>query len=120
MHMNIAIDGLSALALAGRLEIFRLLVKTGPEGMAAGDIARAIDARPNTLSANLNILSGAGLVRSQRQGRSIIYRADYERMRDLLAFLMEDCCAGDASICAPLAEIVSRAACCEPSRGVPL
>ena len=55
MDMNAAIDGLSALALAGRLEIFRLLVKTGAEGMAAGDIARAIDARPNTLSAN-NVL----------------------------------------------------------------
>lgn len=112
MDMNTATAALSAIALASRLEIFRLLVKAGPDGMAAGDIARAIDAKPNTLSANLNVLSGAGLVRSQRQGRSIIYRADYARMRDLLAFLMEDCCAGDASICAPLAGIVSRAACC--------
>ena len=112
MDMDTASTALSALALANRLEIFRLLVKAGPEGMAAGDIARAVHARPNTLSANLNVLSGAGLVRSQRQGRSIIYRADYERMRGLLAFLMEDCCAGDASICAPLAGIVSRAACC--------
>ena len=112
MDMNTAADALSALALASRLQVFRLLVKAGPDGMAAGDIARAIDARPNTLSANLNVLSGAGLVRSQRQGRSIIYRADYEHMRDLLAFLMEDCCGGDASICAPLAGIVSRAACC--------
>jgi DNA-binding transcriptional ArsR family regulator len=112
MDMDAASTALSALALANRLEIFRMLVKTGPDGMAAGDIARAIDARPNTLSANLNVLSGAGLVRSQRRGRSIIYRADYERMRDLLAFLMEDCCAGDASICAPLAGIVSGAACC--------
>ncbi len=110
--MDHATGALSALALAGRLEVFRLLVKAGPDGMAAGDIARALDARPNTLSANLNILSGAGLIHAQRQGRSIIYRADYERMRDLLAFLMEDCCAGDASICAPLAGIVSRAACC--------
>ena len=104
--MDTAIGALSALALANRLEIFRLLVKAGPDGMAAGDIARATDARPNTLSANLNVLSGAGLVRARRQGRSIIYRADYERMRDLLAFLMEDCCAGDAAICAPLARIV--------------
>jgi DNA-binding transcriptional ArsR family regulator len=112
MDMDAAASALSALALASRLEIFRLLVRAGQEGMAAGDIARAIDARPNTLSANLNVLSGAGLVRSRRHGRSIIYRADYERMQGLLAFLMEDCCAGDASICAPLAEIVSRAACC--------
>jgi ArsR family transcriptional regulator len=119
MDINAATSALSALALPGRLEIFRLLVKAGPEGMAAGDIARATGVRPNTLSANLNVLSGAGLVRSQRQGRSIIYRADYERMQGLLAFLMEDCCAGDATICAPLAAIASRAACCEPSHGVP-
>ena len=112
MEIDSATTALSALSLASRLEIFRLLIKAGPEGMAAGDIARAIDVRPNTLSANLNVLSGAGLVRSQRHGRSIVYRADYERMRGLLAFLMEDCCSGDASICAPLAEIASRAACC--------
>ncbi len=110
--MDAATAALSALALPGRLEIFRLLVKAGPDGMAAGDIARTVNVRPNTLSANLNVLSGAGLVRSERQGRSIVYRADYERMRDLLAFLMEDCCGGDASICAPLAGIISRAACC--------
>lgn len=112
MDMDTATATLSAIALAGRLEVFRLLVKAGPDGMAAGDIARTVNVRPNTLSANLNVLSGAGLVRSQRQGRSIIYRADYERMRDLLAFLMEECCGGDAAICAPLAGIVSRAACC--------
>jgi ArsR family transcriptional regulator len=107
-----AISGLSALAHSGRLDVFRLLVRAGPEGVAAGDIARATRSLANTLSTNLNILAGAGLVRSRREGRSIIYAADFERMRDLLAFLMEDCCAGAPEICAPLAAITERAACC--------
>ncbi len=76
--------------------------------MAAGEIARATGSLPNTLSANLSILAGAGLVISRREGRSIIYKAGYERMAELLAFLMEDCCGGTAEICAPLAEITSR------------
>jgi len=112
METNTAIVGLSALAHPGRLCVFRLLVRAGPEGMAAGEIARAVDSLANTLSANLNVLSAAGLVRSRRDGRSIIYRADYERMGELLAFLMEDCCDGNAEICAPLAAIAERAACC--------
>jgi ArsR family transcriptional regulator len=107
-----AISGLSALAHPGRLDVFRLLVKAGPEGIAAGEIARATGSLANTLSTNLNILAGAGLVRSRRAGRSIIYAAAYDRMRDLLAFLMEDCCAGSPEICAPLAAIVEHAACC--------
>jgi len=108
MESNSAVTALSALAHEGRLEIFRLLVRAGDGGMAAGEIARATGVLPNTLSSNLNILSGAGLVTSRRAGRSIIYTAAYDRMRDLLAFLMEDCCAGNATICAPLAAIASR------------
>lgn len=105
-----AIGALSALAHPGRLEVFRLLVRAGPGGMAAGDIARATGSLANTLSANLNVLASAGLVASRRDGRSIIYAAGYERMRDLLAFLIEDCCCGNAEICAPLTAIA--AACC--------
>lgn len=96
-----AVAALSALAHEGRLAVFRLLVRAGAEGMAAGDIARRLDVRPNTLSTNLAILSQAGLVASRREGRSIIYTAGYAAMRDLLAFLMEDCCAGAPEICAP-------------------
>ena len=92
--------------------MFRLLVKAGPDGMAAGDIARATGSLANTLSANLNVLAGAGLVSSRREGRSIIYSAGYDRMRDLMAFLVRDCCGGNAEICAPLAAIAERAACC--------
>src|SRR5580700_2250473 len=112
MQSASAVGALSALAHPGRLEAFRLLVQAGPEGVAAGDIARATGSLANTLSTNLNVLAGAGLVSSRREGRSIIYAAGYERMRELLAFLMEDCCGGNAEICAPLAAIAERAACC--------
>lgn len=112
MEAPSAVEALSALAHASRLEVFRLLVKAGPEGLAAGEIARATGSLPNTLSANLGVLAAAGLVASRREGRSIIYSAAYERMRDLLAFLMEDCCSGRPEICAPLAVIADRAACC--------
>jgi DNA-binding transcriptional ArsR family regulator len=107
-----AVSALSALAHPGRLEVFRLLVRAGPDGMAAGDIARATGSLANTLSANLNLLAGSGLVSSRREGRSIIYCAGYDRMRELLAFLIEDCCSGNPEICAPLAAIAERGACC--------
>jgi ArsR family transcriptional regulator len=112
MESKIAVASLSALAHEGRLSIFRLLVQAGHDGVAAGDIARRLDIFPNTLSASLNVLSHAGLIRSRRQGRSVIYSANYGDMRDLLGFLMEDCCGGAPEICAPLAGIVSQAACC--------
>ena len=111
MNGEAAISALSALAHGGRLDVFRLLVKAGQQGLSAGDIARATDTRPNTLSTNLSILSHARLVASRREGRSIIYTANYDAMRELLAFLMEDCCAGTPEICAPLAAIASQ--CCE-------
>lgn len=115
MESNQAVVALSALAHEGRLAIFRLLVQAGDGGMAAGDIARATGMLANTLSSNLNILSAAGLVASRREGRSIIYAAGYDRMRELLAFLMEDCCAGRPEVCAPIAAIASRA--CEAEAG---
>lgn len=111
-----AVTALSALAHEGRLGIFRLLVRAGPEGMPAGEISRTTGALPNTLSSNLSILSAAGLVASRREGRSIIYTAAYDQMRGLLAFLMEDCCAGDATICGPLAVIASQACAAEDGR----
>ena len=109
METTSAVTALSALAHEGRLEIFRLLVRAGTAGLAAGEIARITGVLPNTLSSNLNILSGAGLVSSRRDGRSIIYTAAYDQMRALLAFLVEDCCAGKPEICAPLAAVASRA-----------
>jgi ArsR family transcriptional regulator len=107
---------LSALAQEARLEVFRLLVKAGPQGMAAGEIARSLDTAPNTMSAQLLILSNAGLIRARRDGRSIIYSVDYSAMSDLLVFLTEDCCAGRSEICAPLMAVAS--SCYKPSKGV--
>lgn len=107
METKAAVSSLSALAHEGRLAAFRLLVKAGAKGLPAGEVARRLEILPNTLSTNLNVLSHAGLVRSRRDGRSIIYTADYGAMSELLAFLMEDCCAGNAEICAPLVAIVS-------------
>jgi ArsR family transcriptional regulator, arsenate/arsenite/antimonite-responsive transcriptional repressor len=102
-----AIRRLSALAQDGRLAVFRLLVKVGPDGMPAGEIARALQVQPNTLSAQLLVLSNAHLVRARRKGRSIIYSVNFESMSDLLVYLTEDCCAGRAEICGPLAVIAS-------------
>jgi len=115
MDSAAAVSALSALAHPVRLDVFRLLVKAGPEGLPAGEIAQAVGSVPQTLSGNLTILSHAGLIASRREGRAIIYSADYARMRDLLGFLMEDCCGGAPEICAPLAEIAARSACCAPA-----
>lgn len=112
MEIKDAASALSALALEGRLAIFRLLVRAGPEGVKAGDIATGIGARASTLSANLNVLSHAGLIEGRREGRAIFYTARYDRMRDLLGFLMEDCCNGNPDICLPLIDIATRTACC--------
>src|SRR5271170_6941264 len=107
MESTTAVKRLSAIAQEARLEVFRLLVKAGPEGMAAGDIARKTDVAANTLSAQLLILSNAGLIRARREGRSIIYAIDFAAMRDLLVFLTKDCCGGRAEMCAPLVDIAS-------------
>lgn len=117
MESRDAIKRLAALAQEGRLSIFRLLVRAGHDGMAAGEVARALDVPPNTLSAQLNVLANAGLVRSRREGRSIIYGADYDAMSGLLVYLMEDCCRGRPEVCAPLAAAASRAACCDRPEG---
>jgi DNA-binding transcriptional ArsR family regulator len=117
MEIRNAVRRLSALAMESRLAIFRLLVKAGPEGVAAGEIARGLGIIPNTLSAQLAILANAGLVVSRRDGRSIIYAADFEAMSELLIYLMEDCCQGRPEVCAPLTQAASRAACCDQTQG---
>ncbi len=114
MELKAAAANLSALGHEGRLAIFRLLVQAGPQGVAAGEIARRMGMLPNTLSANLNILSHAGLIGSRREGRSILYAADYPAMTGLLGFLMQDCCNGAPEICAPLEGLIAQAACCDP------
>jgi ArsR family transcriptional regulator len=115
MELNDAIRGLSALAQESRLEVFRLLVKAGPDGKAAGDIARHLGIAANTLSAQLLILANAGLIKARRDGRSIIYAVNYDAMSRLLVYLTEDCCGGRTEICAPLAAIAGQ--CCAPRKG---
>jgi DNA-binding transcriptional ArsR family regulator len=109
MEQEIAILALAALAQSTRLDVFRLLVKHEPHGLAAGDIAKAIAVPQNTMSAHLSILARAGLVISERRSRSIIYRANLVTFRDLTSFMVEDCCGGGTELCAP-------AAVCKPAR----
>lgn len=111
METEDAIEGLSALAHPGRLAVFRLLVQAGPDGIAAGEIARVLDTPANTMSTQLAILTRAALVRSRRESRSVIYAADYGQISGLLGFLMQDCCQGRPEVCAPLLE-ASAASCC--------
>jgi len=119
MELKHAVAALSALAHPGRLTTFRMLVQAGREGIAAGEIAREQGVPPNTLSANLNILSHANLIESRREGRSIIYSARYESMADVLEYLMEDCCGGNPEICARLADMVMRTHCVEEGHAWP-
>jgi ArsR family transcriptional regulator, arsenate/arsenite/antimonite-responsive transcriptional repressor len=109
-----AIVALSALAQATRLDTFRLLVSREPDGVAAGELARLIDVPQNTMSAHLSTLAHAGLVTGERYSRSIIYRANLDRLRDLTLFLVKDCCGGSPELCAPL--IADLTPCCPPKK----
>lgn len=111
MKITNATSKLAALAHDGRLALFRHLVKAGAGGIAVGDLAKRARANLTTVSAQLSVLSHAGLVTSRREGRSIVYAADYDAASGLLAFLMEDCCQGREEIVAPLAGITDRACC---------
>ena len=102
MDNEIAVVTLSALAQPTRLEVFRLLVRSEPDGLPAGEIARKLDVPHNTMSAHLAILSRSGLVSSEKQSRSIIYRIQLTCVRELIVYLLRDCCAGKPELCAPL------------------
>src|SRR5262245_36153878 len=95
------VSALAALAQENRLDVFRLLVQAGPEGIAAGGVAAALKLAPNTLTFHFDRLRHAGLVTVRREGRSMIYAAQFEVMNDLLAFLTENCCQGATEKCAP-------------------
>jgi DNA-binding transcriptional ArsR family regulator len=103
MEKEQAIAALAALAQENRLEAFRLLVQAGPEGMAAGEVAAALNVPANTLSFHYGRLRNAGLVKVQRRSRSLIYSAKYETMNALLGYLTENCCQGKPEDCAPAA-----------------
>lgn len=109
-----AIAALAALAQPTRLAIFRFLIKHEPVGITAGVIADTIGAPHNTLSSHLAILVRAGLLRSTREGRNIIYRSEVEGMRSVIAFLVNDCCDGHPELC-NLVGADANAACCPPA-----
>jgi DNA-binding transcriptional ArsR family regulator len=107
MKKTDAVAALAALAQDNRLDVFRLLVQAGPEGMPAGAVASALDLAPNTLTFHFDRLRAAGLVTVRREGRSMIYAAQFDQMNALLGFLTENCCGG--APCIPAAE-------CKPAR----
>ncbi len=111
MEINNAVKTLSALAQETRLTAFRLLVQAGGPGLAAGDIARSLGIPHNTLSSHIAILANAGLVQAQRNGRSVIYRVNFDGTRALLGYLLEDCCQGSPDLCTPVVNSVL-ASCC--------
>lgn len=111
-----AVDRLSALAQTSRLNIFRLLVRVGPKGLRASDIAERLAIPPATLSTHLRILTDAGLLTLRAISRERVYAVRFEAMRELVAYLLEDCCQGSAEVCTPLAGILTaQAACCAPA-----
>jgi ArsR family transcriptional regulator len=112
MDKSRTISAMAALAQPTRLDTFKLLVSREPEGVPAGELARLIDVPQNTMSAHLAILSRAGLIVGERHSRSIIYRADISGIRDVIAFLLKDCCGGRPDVCRPLIDELSP--CCEP------
>jgi DNA-binding transcriptional ArsR family regulator len=107
MESEPVILALAALAQSTRLDVFRLLVKHEPDGLPAGDIARELAVPHNTMSSHLGILSRAGLVRSERRSRSIIYSADLGHLRRVVTFLLKDCCGGHPAVCAPLIDALT-------------
>ena len=102
MESKVAIDRLSALAHEARLQVFRRLVRAGPEGLAAGHLARELGCPPPTLSFHLKDLRSAGLVTRRREGRSVRYVLATDAVRELMAFLAEDCCQSRRELCAPV------------------
>ncbi|THK35031.1 transcriptional regulator [Ensifer sp. MPMI2T] len=107
MEKKTALAALAALGQDTRLEVFRLLVRAGPDGVPAGEIAARLGTIQNTTSAHLRVLDHAGLVRAERDGRTVRYVADMAGFRDLLAYLMEDCCDGNPELCRPVIQAVT-------------
>jgi ArsR family transcriptional regulator len=107
MDKKSALAALAALGQDTRLEVFRLLIRAGADGLPAGEIASRLDTVQNTMSAHLKVLDHAGLLRAERDGRVVRYIADMTAFRDLLAYLMEDCCNGSPELCRPVIQAVT-------------
>ena len=107
MESETALLAFGAMSQPTRLAALRVLIAAGPQGLAAGALAKALSVPDNTLSTHLGLLSRAGLVTSERRGRSIVYRANIDQVRAMLLFLVADCCGGRAERCEPiLAELL--------------
>ena len=112
MDTDTAVTSLAALAQPHRLAVFRRLVELGPEGALAGELAEHLAIPANTLSFHLKSLQQAGLIVPEPRGRTIRYRADFAAMRGLVGFLTDNCCGGDASLCAPADTPAQASGCC--------
>ena len=118
MDTNQAIEAFAALSHPGRIAIFRLLVAAGPDGIPAGRIGEQLGQKQNTTSVNLSVLDRAGLVSGVRDGRHVIYRANFEAVGGLVGFLLEDCCAGRTEACTPVAALLAQASSPRPDQCV--
>lgn len=115
METNSALEAFAALSQSTRLDAFRLIVKHEPDGLPAGEVARLLDVPQNTMSSHLAVLTRAGLISSERHSRSIIYRAELDKVRELASYLVTDCCDGRPELCEPL--VAEFTPCCTPSEG---
>jgi len=113
MDLESSVACLSALAQPTRLEVFRLLVRNELGGLPSGEIAKLLEVPHNTMSTHLNILSRSGLVSSERDGRSIVYRVDLSAVRGFFVYLLKDCCNGRPEFCQPLLDDLIP--CCQPT-----
>jgi DNA-binding transcriptional ArsR family regulator len=118
MDINKAIAAFAALSHPGRIAILRLLVAAGPDGIPAGRIGKQLGQKQNTTSVNLSVLDRAGLVSGVRDGRHVIYRANFEAIGGLVGFLLEDCCGGRTEACTPVAAILAQASSPRPDQCV--
>jgi len=113
MEQSEAVAALAALAQDNRLDVYRLLVQAGPEGLPAGNVASELKLAPNTLTFHFDRLRQAGLVTVRREGRSMIYAARFDAVSELIGYLTENCCGGEAclpvSVCKPARRKKARA-----------
>jgi ArsR family transcriptional regulator len=110
MDNTLTVEALGALAQPTRLETFRLLVRHEPDGLQAGEIARRLGVPHNTMSTHLAILCRAGLISGEKQSRNVTYRAQLQSVRDLVVYLLRDCCGGRPELCGPLIKDITT--CC--------
>lgn len=115
MENTHAIDVFAALSQGTRLDAFRLIMNHEPHGLPAGEVARLLDVPQNTMSTHLAVLARAGLISSERHSRSIIYRAELDRVREVASFLVSDCCGGRPELCEPL--VAEFTPCCTTGAG---